>query len=142
MKPRTLCGCQPVAFIKSARVAPPARCSRARISAFRLPSRAAGFSALAFGLALGAFLAGVVFFPAFPFFGATWAERAPVLAFFLAFGSEAWAVSVASTVVLMFSPFAVGTAVRTWITPVRLKCKWILLDLRILSGPSIASRNP
>src|SRR5712691_11451010 len=41
MKPRTLCACQPVAFMIWASVAPPLRWSRPRTSAFLLPSRAA-----------------------------------------------------------------------------------------------------
>src|ERR1700730_1773330 len=45
MNPRTLCACQPVAFIIWASVAPPFRWSRPRTSAFLLPSRAtAGLS--------------------------------------------------------------------------------------------------
>ena len=42
MNPRTLCACQPVAFMICASVAPPLRWSRPRTSAFLLPSRAAG----------------------------------------------------------------------------------------------------
>jgi len=38
MKPRTLCACQPVAFMICVSVAPPLRRSRARTSAFVLPS--------------------------------------------------------------------------------------------------------
>src|SRR5450432_890444 len=41
MNPRTLCACQPVAFIIWASVAPPLRWSRLSTSAFLLPSRAA-----------------------------------------------------------------------------------------------------
>src|SRR5881409_2811009 len=41
MNPRTLCACQPVAFMIWASVAPPLRWSRPRTVAFLLPSRAA-----------------------------------------------------------------------------------------------------
>src|SRR5579862_3668940 len=40
MKPRTECACQAVAFMISARVAPPGRCSRSRILPVLLPARA------------------------------------------------------------------------------------------------------
>src|SRR5579871_4893135 len=72
--PRTECGCQPVAFISSLAVAPPDRFSRSIILAALLPSRAeSDFFAPLRGW--GAFLAEVVFFPAFPFLGATCANR-------------------------------------------------------------------
>src|SRR3989442_15803622 len=62
-KPRTECGCQPVAFINSFVVAPPGRLSRSRTLAVLLPSRAlaADFACLAVLGALGPFLAGVAF---------------------------------------------------------------------------------
>src|SRR2546426_2875159 len=76
MNPRTLCACQPVAFMIWASVAPPLRWSRPRTVAFLLPSRAAAgllpalprfpLAALA-GLALTAFFA---FFAFLPFFAA------------------------------------------------------------------------
>src|SRR5258708_19120167 len=88
MNPRTECGCQLVASMISFRVAPPERFIRLRIVSVLLPSRAAP----AFLPPLGAFFGGLAFFPDLPFFGATWAERAPARAFLLAF---AWAVAVA-----------------------------------------------
>src|ERR1039458_8873666 len=58
MNPRTLCACQPVAFMILLRVAPPGRFRRSRTLAVLLPSRAP----LAFGVAaLAAFLAGATF---------------------------------------------------------------------------------
>ena len=57
--PRTLCGCQPVAFISSLAVAPPGRFSRSSTLAALLPSRAPA----AFLAPLGAFLAGLDFLP-------------------------------------------------------------------------------
>ena len=62
--PRTECGCQPVALISSLDVAPPGRFSSSRIVAALLPSRAESpfFSLLG---VLGAFLAGLAFFPGF-----------------------------------------------------------------------------
>jgi hypothetical protein len=59
---------------------------------------------LAFFALLGAFFAGVAFFPDLGLAGATFARRAPTLAFFfwLAPGvSAAWAVSVSSVVDVM-----------------------------------------
>src|SRR2546422_11222792 len=76
MNPRTLCACQPVAFMIWASVAPPLRWSRPRTVAFLLPSRAtaglvpalAGFPLAAFAsFAFGAALA------FFPFFSAAFA---------------------------------------------------------------------
>jgi hypothetical protein len=74
---------------------------------------------------LGAFLVGVAFLPAFPFFGATWPRRAPTRAFLVALGSsaaEAGAVPVSGVDVMIFSPLAVIT-VMTSITPVRPQSK-------------------
>jgi hypothetical protein len=84
--PRTECGCQPVAFINSFEVTPPVRFSRSRILAVLLPSRASSLATLTFVWLLGAFLAGLAFFPALAFAGATLAARAPALALRLAFG--------------------------------------------------------
>jgi hypothetical protein len=71
--PRTLCACQPIAFMIALMVAPFLRCSIANACAVLLPSRGAPDSGLA-GFAalspLGDFLAGVVFLLAFPFAGA------------------------------------------------------------------------
>src|SRR5579863_2382823 len=119
--PRTECGCQPVAFISSLDVAPPGRFSSSRIAAALLPSRAESpfFSRF---VALGAFLAGLTFFPGLAFLGATGARRAPALAFLVAFGSAATlagVVSVCSATAIMLSPLAVITAVVTSIALVR-----------------------
>src|SRR5579864_3427030 len=70
MNPRTLWGCQSVAFMISASVAPSLRFSRSRIRSVLLPSRTAGFF-WPLGV-LGAFLVEVAFFPDLPFFFATW----------------------------------------------------------------------
>src|SRR5580700_964119 len=94
-KPRRECGCQLVALSSSLAVAPPGRFSISRMAAVLLPSRAS-FRAL-----LGAFFLGVAFFPALPLAGATFARRAPALAFSVVFGSivaAAGAVSVCSVV--------------------------------------------
>src|SRR5215469_3599242 len=130
-KPRTECGCQPVASLSSVAVAPPGRLSRSRMIAVLLFFRArlAGFSPLAFFAPLDAFLAALAFFPDFGFFGATWAERAPTVAFFLPFGcslSGAFAVSTASVlVIIVVSPC--GSSAMTSIPPLRSNCKLILL---------------
>src|SRR5215469_7794900 len=118
-KPRTECGCQPVASLSSVAVAPPGRLSRSRMIAVLLFFRArlAGFSPLAFFAPLDAFLAALAFFPDFGFFGATWAERAP---------SGAFAVSTASVlVIIVVSPC--GSSAMTSIPPLRSNCKLILL---------------
>src|SRR5689334_13610153 len=123
MNPRTDCGCQPVAFISSFALAPPGRFSKSRTLAVLLPSRAPA----AFVAPLGAFLTGVAFFPDLPFFGATWARRAPAVAFLLAFSSSAVgarAVAVASAFeIIVFLLMAVDYRVTTSITPVGGKCK-------------------
>jgi len=110
--PRTECGCQPLAFCRSMDVTPPGRFSRSRILAALLPSRAP----LPFYALLGAFLAGVAFFPDLASKGATWRARLSTLAFFVGFAtvfSAGWAVSVCSVVDVMISPFwAVITASR------------------------------
>ena len=107
-KPRTEWGNQPVALISSLAVTPFGRLSRSRILAVLLPSRAtSGLAALAsllgafaFVRPLGAFLAGVAFFPALVLAGATGARRGARVAFLLSFGlapsAVAGAVSVSS----------------------------------------------
>src|SRR5712691_6186216 len=80
MKPRTLCACQPVAFMIWASVAPPLRCSRPRTSAFLLPSRAAAGLSAPLARFLLAALAGFAFAAVFaflPFFAAVLALLAP-----------------------------------------------------------------
>src|SRR5438034_11512678 len=67
MNPRTLCFCQPVAFMIWASVAPPFRWRRPRTSAFLLPSRAAaGLLPVLPGFLLAA-LAGLAFAALFAF---------------------------------------------------------------------------
>jgi hypothetical protein len=63
------------------------------------------------------FLAELAFFPGLPFFGATWAGRAPGWAFFVALGSAAEVAGAVSGsgVDVMVSPCAVITTVTTWI---------------------------
>src|SRR6202035_1840757 len=60
-KPRTVCGCQPVAFMISGRVAPFARFIMAMISVFLLAPSAFGFAGNF--LDERAFFAGLVFLP-------------------------------------------------------------------------------
>jgi hypothetical protein len=124
-KPRTECGCQPVAFISSLAVTPPARLSRSSTLAVLLPSRAP----TAFFAPLGAFFAGLAFLGDLPFFGATWALRGATRAFLLAFGCSllaAFGVAAVSTInsVILISPLAVIT-VTTSITPVAQESKQI-----------------
>src|SRR5689334_18042709 len=80
MKPRTLCGCQPVVFMISFRVTRSGRLSRSSTLAVLLPSRALAFWRLtALGIlgifapysALDAFFVGEVFFPDLPLADAT-----------------------------------------------------------------------
>jgi hypothetical protein len=102
-------------FCSSLDVAPPGRFSNSRILAALLPSRApvAFFPDLR---AVGAFLAGVDFFPDLGFFVAAGATRAPGRGFFVTFGSAAalaGAVSVCSVMVVILAPCAVITAVTT-----------------------------
>src|SRR5260370_22990519 len=128
-KPRTECGCHPVAFISSFEVAPPGRLSRSRTLAVLLPSRAiaAGFAGLAPLGALWPFLAGVAFFTAFPLAGATRGFCARVLAF-LGGSPETGVTSfVSALLVLIFcrSPFAAAAAITTFITPARNEGKAI-----------------
>jgi hypothetical protein len=68
MNPRTLCACQPVAFMISLRVAPSGRFSMSRTFALLLPSRASRRRWTGVGVfvplgALASFLAEAVFFP-------------------------------------------------------------------------------
>src|SRR5882724_254525 len=70
-KPRTECGCQPVAFMSSFSKAPLGRFSRPRILAVLLPRRA-----------VAAFLARVAFRAGLAFGGATSAHRFATRAFF------------------------------------------------------------
>src|ERR1019366_4576906 len=86
MKPRTVCFCQFILSMISARVAPFLRWSMATTWAVLLASRGpAASGALAAFLALGAFLAAVVFLFALPLAGAPLAACAPPLAFLAAF---------------------------------------------------------
>jgi hypothetical protein len=94
--PRTLWGCQSVAFMISFKLAPPARFSRSRTFSVLLPWRAP----VAFGPAwrfLAPFFAGVACFPDFAFDGATRGFRGATLAFVVAFGSPAVAVAWADS---------------------------------------------
>src|SRR5207302_288748 len=122
-KPRTECGCQPVAFINSFAVTPPGRLSRSRTLAVLLPPRALAtdFACLAALGALWPFLAGAAFFLAFPLAGATRGFCARVLAF-LGGSPETGTLSfVSALLILIFcrSPFAAATAITTFITPAR-----------------------
>jgi len=86
MKPRTVCFCQPILVVISARVAPPLRRNIATTWAVLLPSRTAAALALAFLGARAPFFAGVAFFCALALAGAPWAACAPTLAFRCALG--------------------------------------------------------
>ena len=141
-KPRTLCGCQPVAFMISANVAPPGRFSRSRILAVLLPSRtpsAFGFVALG---PLAAFFAGLVFLgaaalslPPLALFLALGAPFFGLAAFFEAALSGAPAAPCAATaaafsvvpafsvVIFVYSPLAALSALMTLITRIQLKSK-------------------
>src|SRR5262245_46034290 len=104
MNPRTLCACQPVAFMIWASVAPPLRWRRPRTSAFLLPSRAAaGLSPVLAGFPLAA-LAG---------FG-----LAAVLAFLLFFAAA----------LALLAPFVAVVAVSAGLPPSRL---WIAFQIRL-----------
>src|ERR1700674_907771 len=86
-KPRTECGCQPVAFMSSFSVTPPACLSRSRTWAVLLPSRA--FPALALPAFLGAlapFFGGLALLAALALDGATCARRVPPEPFLARFG--------------------------------------------------------
>src|ERR1035437_2600219 len=87
MNPRTVCFCQPIFSMISARVAPFFRWSMATTWAVLLPSRGPALSsALAAFLALVAFLAGVAFLVALAFAGAPLAACSPPLGLRSAFG--------------------------------------------------------
>src|ERR1700680_531186 len=128
-KPRTECGNQPVASISSLEVVPPGRLSRSRILAVLLPLRATLGLAANSGLVRlwGAFLAGEAWRADLALAGATWARRGATRAFFFGFLPVAVAVGVPFSsginVVICYFSFAVGVAVTTSITRVRLKCK-------------------
>src|ERR1039458_9622286 len=98
MNPRTVCFCQFILSIISARVAPLFRCTRAITWAVFVPSRGAALScALAAFLALGAFLVAVAFLIALAFAGAPLAVRAPALGFLSAFGFAGSASGLAAS---------------------------------------------
>src|ERR1017187_8233209 len=124
MNPRTLWACQPVAFMTSARVAPPFRSSRATTVAVLLPSRAppAALACLAPLAALGAFFAGAAFLVALPLVGAPLAACALPLAlgstFGLAVSPRLWILSqmrpAATLAVLkLFTGFTPGRLFQT-----------------------------
>src|SRR5207248_3116323 len=75
------------------------------------------------------FLGEVAFLRDWPVLGGTCARRAPTRAFLVAFGfssdAVAWVISF-SSVVVIYAPVAVMTAVTTWITPVGGRSKTIL----------------
>src|SRR5712692_4436801 len=128
-KPRTECGNQPVAFIRSLEVAPPGRFSRSRILAVLLPSRATLGLATSRLRPLGALFAGVALRADLALAGATLARGGATRAFLLGFGFLLLAVvaavvfSSAINVVILFLLERVIFAVTTWIPRVRLKCK-------------------
>src|SRR5271154_4658917 len=98
MNPRTVWRCQAILSMISASVAPFLRWSIATTWAVLLPSRgAAASSTLAVVLALGAFLAGVVFLVAVALTGAPLADCALTFAFLSAFGFAGSASGLAAT---------------------------------------------
>src|SRR5260370_6390527 len=81
-KPRTEWGCQPVAFTRCFKVAPPDRFSSSSSRAVLLPWRTlSAFAVVAWRAALTAFLAGVVFLADFALTSATRGFGAATLAF-------------------------------------------------------------
>src|ERR1700687_1347202 len=107
MNPRTLCACQPLAFMISFRVAPPARFSRSRTFSVLLPWRAVDslFAGLAAFAAVAPFFARAGFLGVLALLSATRARRAPVLAFLAAggcfSGAVAWAAPFSSVIVVV-----------------------------------------
>src|SRR4051794_13595139 len=93
-------------------VAPPGRFSSSSTWAVLLPWRAAGFSGWAAFLApLGAFLAGLAFFPDFVLAGATWGFGGATVAFVGATcsPSPATALQIRATAVRRLLNFLAGT---------------------------------
>ena len=88
-KPRTLCGCHPVTFIKSFRVTPSGRFNRSSTFSVLLPSRAPADFGLAALAVLAAFFAGLAFLPDFALDGVTRGRFGAAVAFVVGFGS--WA---------------------------------------------------
>src|SRR6266849_3797049 len=110
-KPRTECGCQPVAFIRRFNVTPPDCCSNVSTLAVLLPWRPRGAVA-----ALAAFVAWLSLWADFALAGATRGFGAAPLALWGGSGvSGAWAGSRFSVVdvVMVDAPLAVMTAVTT-----------------------------
>src|ERR1700689_3146932 len=95
INPRTEWACQPVAFIKSAPVAPPDRFSRSRNFAVLVPRRpgAAFFADLAGFAPRLAFFAGAACLLDLPLDGATLRARAPTRGFLAGVGSADGAVA-------------------------------------------------
>src|SRR5437867_7415403 len=121
-KPRTECGCQPVAFMRCFKVAPPERFTSSSTLAVLLPWRTrSGVAATALWAALAPFLAGVVLFAALALVGRTWGFGAAILAFLGGCGfslAVAWAGSrfAMVDVVMVHAPLAVVTAIRMGLT--------------------------
>src|SRR5260370_32841415 len=95
-KPRTECGCQPVAFISSFRVAPPACFSSSRTFSVLLPSRApvAFLGTVARLAPFAPFFTAPAFLADLPLDGATRGFRGAAVAFVVAFSSLARAVAL------------------------------------------------
>jgi hypothetical protein len=91
---------------------------------------------------LGAFFAGLAFLPDLPLAGATWRERAPAVALFVAFGCSAVAVAAVSCSVvadvIFCSPLAMIT-VTTSITRVRPESKSNLREIGKGDGTAMAA---
>src|SRR5437867_2764572 len=119
-KPRTECGCQPVAFMRCFKVAPPDRFTSSSTLAVLLPWRTrSGVAATGLcGPLWRPFLAGVVLFADLALVGRTWGFGAATLAFLGGCGfsvAVAWAGSrfAMVDVVMVHAPLAVVTAIRT-----------------------------
>ena len=113
-KPRTECGCQPVAFTSSFKLTPPGRFSRSRILSVLLPLR----EAVAGLFALAAFVAGSAFG------GAALARRLATRAFVVGAAVACW-VFFLEVVIFVGLPFGGSCRVMTLITPLRHRCKSI-----------------
>src|ERR1700733_15382462 len=105
-KPRTECGCQPVAFMSCLAVTPPGRLSRSRILVVLLPLR----GPVAFCAPLGAFLTGVAFLADLAFFGAPGARCGRTRAVFAVLDlspiAGTWSLAFSSAFgMFMFSPW-------------------------------------
>jgi len=107
-KPRTECGCQPVAAINSCNVAPPGRFSRSSTWPVLLPPCRVE---PAFFARWDLFLVGLAFVVAFAVAGAPWRPRFATLAFLVGFGLRkvvAWTILFSSVVDVVMEMLLTG----------------------------------